>query len=479
MNTTGLDLELGRIPPQAIELEEAVLGAILLEKDAVTEILDILTPESFYKEEHQKIFKTVIELFTNSKGIDILTVSEQLRRKKELDEIGGPLYVTGLTSRVASASHIIDHAKIIQEKYLKRELIRISTEINRISFDDESDIKDVLIYSQSELFNLILNKQKRSRHIAEIGVERLKELEEISKLDKEFTGVPSGFTKLDRITSGWQNSDLIIIAGRPSMGKTSTVLEFAINAAEFNFYVDLYSLEMKDKQLYDKSISRKTGIENSFLRTNKMNDVHWQLIEKGHGKLEKIPLYIDDTPSLDVVEFRAKARRNKIKFDTKLIIIDYLQLMRSTEAYKRGGREREVADISEQLKATAKELDVPIIALSQMSRAIDSRTGNKKPRLSDLRESGAIEQNADLVIFIHRPEVYGMLEDDEGKSTKNLIELIIAKHRNGVIGDLSIWKNDIWTEFYEYDTFNMPEINHYYEKDNIQLTNNLNDDGPF
>lgn len=444
--------ELGKIPPQAIEMEEVVLGAVLLESEAVYRIIDIITPECFYKLENQKIFKAVLNLFEKNKPIDILTTTEQLRINNELEEIGGPHRVTELTNRIGSSANIEFHAAIVLEKYIKRELIRICSEIQNRSFDDSLDYIDIIDYLQSETFNLLDDKGKKSKHISEISKERIKEIKEYSKKKIEVTGVPTGFKKIDVITSGWQPADLIIIAARPSMGKTSFVTELAKRSAKYGIVIDLYSLEMRDKQIYDKTISTESKIDSTLLRTGKLDKNQWLVLDNIIPELDKLPIFIDDTPALSINDFNAKIRRNKSKHNTGLIIVDYLQLMKSPEAFKKGGRYGEVSDISSKLKNAAKELDIPIIALSQLNRSVESRTGDKRPVLSDLRESGAIEQDADIVMLIHRPEHYNIMQDSKGNSTTNLIELIIAKNRNGHIGICNLWKNDSWTEFYESKT---------------------------
>jgi replicative DNA helicase len=450
MRQLNIPQDFGKIPPQAIELEEAVLGAIMLEKDAIIEVIEILKPESFYREENQKIFKAIIDLYRINKGIDILTIGEQLRKNNQLEEIGGPAYLSQLQMRVSSAYHIEFHAQIIHQKYIQRELIRISSDIQNRAFDESIDVKDLIDYSESEIFKISIdNIINESEKLVVIGNEYINYLAKIRDSEIKLLGVPSGFTKLDRITSGWQDTDLIIIAARPGNGKTSEALIFAMNASDMGFTVDFYSLEMSKRQLFNKALSNYTGLENSYIRSAKMTDNEWNKIEDTIVKIENLPLYIDDTPALKLMEFRAKARRNKMKYGTKLIIVDYLQLMRSPDDAK-GGREAEVSSISRGLKAVAKELNVPIIALSQLNRSIESRGGSKRPQLSDLRESGAIEQDADIVIFIHIPEKYGILTDEEGNSTANVMQNIIAKHRNGACLDVDFYKNNNWTKITDY-----------------------------
>lgn len=447
-----IEADYGKMPPQSVEIEEVVLGAIMLEREAISKIIDIMMPESFYKHVHQIIYAACIELFKENQPTDVLMVVEKLRTQEKLDEVGGPFYLTTLLDRVGSSANIEHHAKIIQQKHISRELIRIGSEMQTKSYDESIDVMEVIDSSQIQMFDLIRNKGKRSRHISDIGKQRLEEIQKYAEQDLEFTGVPTGFHKINKITAGWQKSDLIILAARPSMGKTSVAFELAIRTAKTGVPVDIYSLEMKDTQLYDKALSSETKIENTLLRTGKLSDREWELIANKQANVNKLPIYIDDTPALSITDFTAKTRRNKTEYKTGLVIVDYLQLMKSPEAYKKGGRVGEVSDISARLKSVAKELDVPVIALSQLSRDTEKRGGEKIPMLSDLRESGSIEQDADIVMFVHRPEYYGIQQDSQGNTTTNLIELIFAKNRNGHIGTLNIWKDNSWTDFTDGET---------------------------
>lgn len=426
----------GKIPPQAVDIEKAVLGAVMLEKDAIIEISGILKAESFYKEAHQKIFQAIIELSANLNPIDVLTVTEQLRKNEQLEEVGGPVYITYLTSNVASSSHVEFHACIIAQKYIQREFIRISTEIQKKSYDDSVDVDDLIDFSESELFKV----SERNIGIEPIKInvalkETLKQIDAINKNGN--SGIPSGYKKLDCVTSGWQKTDLILFAARPSMGKTAFMLSMARNMAiDHNVNIGLFSLEMSTNQLVTRLISFETGIDQSKLKSGNLNHVEWEKIDGNLCKLHKANVYIDDMPSISVFQFRAKARRLVMKHGVKIIFIDYLQLMRGDTSSK--NREQEVSSISRSLKGIAKELDIPIIALSQLNRSVEMRSGSKRPQLSDLRESGAIEQDADIVLFIHRPEKYGFLEDEEGNSLRGLAEIIIAKHRNGPLADIEL-----------------------------------------
>lgn len=439
---SGLTSGLGKLPPQAVDLEEAVLGALMLEKDALSTVIDILKPEVFYKDSHQKIFEAIHILFQKSSPVDILTVTAQLRQEGTLEIIGGAYYITELTNRVASAANIEYHARIISQKFIQRELIRISTEIISKAYEDTTDIFDLLDHAEKNLFDIAQNNLRRdSRKMDDIIRESLDNLEKIKDRADGLTGVASGFTALDRITSGWQPSDLVIIAARPAMGKTAFVLTCARNAAvQFNKPVVVFSLEMSSVQLVNRLISGETEIEQEKIRKGNLAEWEWQQLHSKIGKLTEAPLFIDDTPALNIFEFRAKCRRLKAQYDIQMIIVDYLQLMHGKGEGKGGGnREQEIGSISRALKSVAKELNVPVIALSQLSRAVETRPGaQKRPMLSDLRESGSIEQDADMVLFLYRPEYYGLTEDEEGRSTIGIGEVIIAKHRNGETGTVPL-----------------------------------------
>ncbi|NHA03053.1 replicative DNA helicase [Mucilaginibacter sp. HC2] len=434
---------LGKLPPQATDLEEAVLGALMLEKDALSSVIDILNPEVFYRDNHQKIFSAIKQLFEKSSPVDILTVTAELRKLGELEMIGGAYYITELTSRVASAANIEFHARIIIQKYIQRELIRISTDVIQSAYEDTSDVLDLLDRAEKNLFEIAQNNLRRdARKMDDLVHEALRDIEALKDKKDGLTGVASGFTALDRMTSGWQKSDLVIIAARPAMGKTAFVLSCARNAAvDFDKPVVVFSLEMSSVQLVNRLISGETEIEQEKIRKGTLEEWEWQQIHSKIGRLEQATLIIDDTPALNIFEFRAKCRRLKSQHDIQLIIIDYLQLMHGKGEGKAGGgnREQEIGSISRALKSVAKELNVPVIALSQLSRAVETRPGNsKRPMLSDLRESGSIEQDADMVLFLYRPEYYGLTEDEDGNPTNNVGEVIIAKHRNGETGTVRL-----------------------------------------
>ncbi|MBA7534994.1 Replicative DNA helicase [subsurface metagenome] len=452
---SGIDqvnFDLGKIPPQAIDLEEAVLGAIMLEKDAVISVLDILKPESFYKEANQKIFNAIVDLTSKEKPIDILTVTEELRARKKLEEVGGPFYIAQLTSRVASAAHIEYHARIVAQKYIQRELIRISSEIQNKAFDESIDVDDLLDFSETELFNIAEgNIKKETAKVNVLIQQAIHQIEEASKRKDSLSGVPSGYTKLDRLTLGWQKSDLIVIASRPSMGKTALALSMARNiTVEHNKPVAIFSLEMSSIQLVTRLIVSETELPSNRIRNGNLDENEWKQLDSKIKSLVEAPLYIDDTPAISIFELRAKCRRLKLQHKVELIIVDYLQLMTGPSDVK-GNREQEVSNISRSLKAISKELDVPIIALSQLNRSVEMRSGSKRPQLSDLRESGAIEQDADMVIFIYRPERYGILEDEDGNSLVGFAEIILAKHRNGPVGDVHLRFREEMAKFVELD----------------------------
>ncbi|MGQ7867983.1 replicative DNA helicase [Sunxiuqinia sp. sy24] len=433
-----INAQYGKLPPQAVDVEEAVLGALMLERDAYVTVADVIDTPSFYKEEHKKIFDAIKYLSTHEKPVDLLMVTQQLKDTGHLDVVGGPLYITQLTSRVASAAHIEFHARIIAQKYIQRELIRVSSEIQTSAYDDNMDVDDLIDFSETALFKVAEgNIKKETLPIKPILKEAARLIEEASKREDGLSGVPSGFTALDRMTSGWQKTDLVIVAARPAMGKTAFVLSMARNmAVEHKKPVAVFSLEMSSVQLVNRLIAAETELGSEKIKNGSLMDWEWEHFNRKLNVLEDAPLFIDDTPALSIFEFRAKCRRLKMQYDIGVVIVDYLQLMTAGDA-GRGSREQEVSMISRSLKAIAKELDIPILALSQLNRSVESREG-KRPQLSDLRESGAIEQDADLVLFIHRPEYYGITEDENGNSLIGVAEIIIAKHRNGSVGDVQL-----------------------------------------
>jgi replicative DNA helicase len=451
-------LQYGKIPPQATDLEEAVLGALMLEKDALANVIDILKPEVFYKEAHQHIFEAIRILFNRSQPVDILTVTNELKSMGMLDIVGGPYYIAQLTSRVVSAANIEYHTRIIVQKFIQRELIRISSEISTEAYEDTTDVFELLDKAEGNLFNVSDTNLRRKyvdmQSILKEAIMEIEKAKEASEKNEIATlGVPSGFTALDRYTAGWQKSDLIILAARPSMGKTAFVLSMARNAAiDHGEPVAVFSLEMSAVQLVMRLISMETELPSDKLRRGVLADHEWQQLNTRITKLEDAKIFIDDTPALSIFELRAKSRRLVAQHGIKLIIIDYLQLM-TGNAENKGMREQEISGISRALKGLAKELNIPVIALSQLSREVEKRPGSKKPILSDLRESGAIEQDADLVLFIYRPEYYKIDQFDDNTPTKGLAEIIIAKHRNGQTGEVKLNFVSQYGKFKDYESF--------------------------
>jgi replicative DNA helicase len=448
-----LSNEFGKIPPQAIDMEEAVLGAMMLEKNAVNAVIDVLKPESFYKEGHQHIFRAMMTLFQATEPIDLLTVTSQLRKDGMLEIVGGAYYITQLTNRVGSAANAEYHARIVSQKFIQRELIRISAETVKNAYEDTSDVFELLDTAESNLFAIAeSNIRKNYDSMTTLVSQAIKQIETAMTQKDGLSGVPSGFTELDRVTNGWQKSDLIVLAARPGMGKTAFVLSLARNVAvEFNKPIAVFSLEMSSVQLVNRLISSETEFPADKLRKGDLKAHEWQQLNSQISKLTAAPMFIDDTPALNIFELRAKCRRLKAQHDIQMVVIDYLQLMTAGGEGK-GNREQEISSISRSLKSIAKELDIPIIALSQLSRAVETRGGNKRPQLSDLRESGAIEQDADMVLFIYRPEYYQLYQDEQGNSTEGMAELIIAKHRNGSLKDVKLKFVAHLAKFQDYDT---------------------------
>ena len=464
-----ISLERGKIPPQALDLEEVVLGAMMIDKKGVDEVIDILSPEAFYKEAHQYIFDAIFKLFENSEPIDLLTVSSQLRKDQKLDQVGGDFYLISLTQKVSSSAHIEFHARIISQKYIQRSLIKISNEIIEDSYDETKDVFDLLDKAESKLYEVTQGNIKKSSETAQdLVIQAKKKIEEISNKEG-LSGIPSGFDKLDKLTSGWQESDLIIVAARPGMGKTALTLSMARNiAVNQNIPVAFFSLEMASVQLITRLISSETGLSSEKLRTGRLEKHEWEQLNVKVKSLEKAPLFIDDTPSLSIFDLRAKARRLSSQHGIKLIVVDYLQLMTAGGGQKGGNREQEISMISRNLKALAKELSIPVIALSQLSRAVETRGGSKRPLLSDLRESGAIEQDADIVSFIYRPEYYKIDEwdDEERTPTDGQAEFIVAKHRNGGLDNIRLKFIGNLGKFDNLDDFDTPFGNEFHSKMN-------------
>ncbi len=457
--STLVDLKQGKIPPQVIDFERAVLGAMMLDKKGVDEVIDILHPDVFYKEAHRHIYQAIYTLFESSEPVDLLTVSARLKKSEKLDAAGGDFYLIQLTKKVASSAHIEYHARIILQKYIQRSLIKISSEIIEEAYKESTDVFDLLDQAESKLYEVTQGNLKRSSETAQnLVIQAKKRIEEIANKEG-LSGIPSGFNKLDKLTSGWQPSDLIIIAARPGMGKTALTLSMARNiAVNAEIPVAFFSLEMSSVQLITRLISSETGLSSEKLRTGKLEKHEWEQLNVKVKSLEKAPLFIDDTPSLSIFDLRAKARRLSSQHNIRLIVVDYLQLMTAGSSQKGGNREQEISTISRNLKALAKELDIPVIALSQLSRAVETRGGSKRPILSDLRESGAIEQDADIVSFIYRPEYYKIDEwdDDERTPTQGQAEFIVAKHRNGGLDNIRLKFIGALGKFDNLDNFDAP-----------------------
>jgi replicative DNA helicase len=448
----------GRLAPRDTEVEEAVLGALMLEKDAYTTVCDLLKPESFYDPKHQLIYTAIQQLGASQQPIDMLTVTERLRANGDLEKSGGPVYISGLTAKVASGAHVEFHARIVAQKYLARELINFASSIEGKAFDESNDVDDLLQEAEGKLFEISQrNVKKDVTQIDPIIKQAIEQIELAANRETGLSGLETQFHELDKLTSGWQNSDLIIIAARPAMGKTAFVLSMAKNmAVNVNIPVAIFSLEMSNLQLVNRLISNVCELEGEKIKSGRLTDNDWDKLMSGVKSLYSAPLYIDDTPSLSIFELRTKARRLVREHQVKIIIIDYLQLMNAS-GMKFGSREQEVSMISRSLKQLAKELNIPIIALSQLNRSVESRgtgtdTATKRPQLSDLRESGAIEQDADIVCFIHRPEYYlHSNEDAEGHDIRGLALFIVAKHRSGKVDDVKLRFVDRYARFQNWD----------------------------
>jgi replicative DNA helicase len=447
-------MDAGRLPPQATDLEEAVLGALLIDNSAINNVIDILTKECFYREKHRYIFEAISQLFQKPEPVDILTVSEQLKKNEKWELAGGDYYLVQLSQRVASSAHCEYHARIIVQKHIQRELIRISNEIIQDAYNETIDVFDLLDSSEQKLFSIADGSLKKKYESAQDLIAlALKRIEEISQKEG-LSGVPSGFMAVDRVTSGWQPSDLIIIAARPGMGKTAFVLSMARKMAiQHKAGVAVFSLEMSALQLITRMISSETELSSEKLRKGNLTPHEWTQLTAKVKDLESAPIFIDDTPAISVFDLRAKCRRLVDMHKVKVIVIDYLQLMTAGGSKGGGNREQEISIISRSLKSIAKELNVPVIALSQLSREVEKRTGAKRPMLSDLRESGAIEQDADIVSFIYRPEYYGFVEWDDDAPTpcKNEAEFIIAKHRNGSLDNVRLKFEGMYARFSDLD----------------------------
>ncbi len=425
----------GRVPPQAVDVEAAVLGGMLLEKEAIAKAIEVLDETAFYKPAHQQIYSAMIGLFERSEPVDLITLIEELRRRGQLEKIGGEFYLSELTTKVTTAANIEFHAHIVLEKALMRQLIASSSEVASRAFSETEDALELLDEAEQRIFQISEQRMKKNFVSMNTAVHSTMELlESIHGKHSGITGVPAGFTELDNLTGGFQKSDLIIVAGRPSQGKTALVLSLARNASVVhNVPIGFFSLEMSTQQLVMRLICAEARVDAHSVRTGRLPEDEWRKLSTSVGRLYKAKIFIDDTPALGVLELRAKSRRLKAEHNVGMIVVDYLQLMQGPKNAQ--SREQEISTISRSLKALAKELNIPVVALSQLNRAVEAR-GDKRPVLADLRESGAIEQDADVVIFVHRPEMFGIEKDENGNSTEGTAELIIGKQRNGPTGSV-------------------------------------------
>ena len=427
----------GRVPPQAVDLEAAVLGAMVLEKEAIAKAIEVLDDTAFYRPAHQLIFQAMERLFERGEPVDVLTLIEELRRSGDLEKAGGEYAITELTTKVTTAANVEYHAHIVLERALMRQLISSSSEVVNRAYTETEDALSLLDEAEQRIFKISEKRMRKSFVSMNTAVHSTMEmLESIHGKHSGITGVPAGFTELDNYTGGFQKSDLIIVAGRPSQGKTALVLSIARNASVLhNIPIGFFSLEMSTQQLVMRLICAEARVDAHSVRTGRLPEDEWRKLSTSVGRLYKAKIFIDDTPALGVLELRAKARRLKAEHNVGLIVLDYLQLMQGPRNIQ--SREQEISNISRSLKALAKELEVPVIALSQLNRAVEARS-DKRPVLADLRESGAIEQDADVVIFVHRPEMFGIDKDEDGDPTEGIAELILGKQRNGPTGKVKL-----------------------------------------
>jgi len=436
-----MDLLAQRLPPQNLEAETSVLGAVLLENEALNRVLEILQEDDFYRDAHRRIFSAIIHLYEHSEPVDLITLSEVLKTRGQLDDVGGVEYLNSLVNGVPTAANITYYAKIIKEKAILRKLINRATEIVSQSYANSGDVDEFIDKAERTIFEISEDRVRPSFYsIKDLIKSSFKTIERLYEKRQLITGVPTGFQRLDELTSGLQPSDLIIIAGRPSMGKTALALNIAQNASvQAAIPAAIFSLEMSKEQLALRMLCSEAKVDAHRLRGGFLSEADWPRLTRAAGSLSEAPLFIDDTPGLSALEMRAKTRRLKIEHNLGLVIVDYLQLMRGRASVD--SREQEISDISRSLKALAKELSIPVIALSQLNRRVEER-GDKRPQLSDLRESGAIEQDADVILFLYREEVYNKSEENRGKA-----EIIIGKQRNGPTDKVDLAFLDKYTRF--------------------------------
>ena len=479
--TQNTDNTYAHVQPQATDVERAVLAALMIDKDAYAVVCEMLRPDSFYEPRNQKVFTAIRELSMHENPVDVWTVTEQLARQGDLEDVGGPGYITELSSRVASSANIEYHARIRAQKSLARQLISFSGNIATKAYDETIDVNDLMQEAEGSLFELGQRNMKKDYTQIDPVIKNAIEVIQKAAANKDgLTGVPTGYHKLDDITSGWQPSDLVIIAGRPAMGKTSFALSMAKNiAADYKVPMAFFSLEMSNVQLVNRLLSNCCEIQGSKILNGQLHPDEWDRLDKRINNLLGAPLYVDDTPGLSVFELRTKARRLVREHGVKIIMIDYLQLM-NANGMRFSSRQEEVSTISRSLKGLAKELDIPILALSQLNRGVESREGleGKRPQLSDLRESGAIEQDADMVLFVHRPEYYHIYQDDNGRDLRGMAQIIIAKHRKGATGDVLLTFRGEFTRFENPEDRRLGSSKSQNDTDGEILGSRLNGDQP-
>ncbi len=460
VNPTDIFEKGARVPPQAVDVEKTVLGAMLLDKEAVGIAIENIEDTVFYRDAHRKIYQAMLALYEKNEPVDVITLSDELKKRNELDDVGGTYYLTELAAMVPSSANIEYHLKIIRDKAVLRQLIVVSSSIIKSAYEEGEDAERILDTAEAEVLGVSqASRQKSYELIKPLIMETIHELEKLHQTSKEgITGVASGYRDLDNILAGFQKSDLIILAGRPSMGKTAFALNLARNAAvDHNVPIGFFSLEMSNQQLVQRLLCMESEVDSQRLRTGRLKESEWPKLSRRIGRLVEAPIYIDDTPSMNIMKLRARARRMVTEKKVGFIIVDYLQLMEGPKGIE--SRQQEISYISRSLKTLSKELQVPILALSQLSRAVEART-DRRPTLADLRESGAIEQDADVVMFVYRPEVYGIpnFDDDEKTPTENMVEIIIGKHRNGPIGSVKLVFLKNYGKFADRSRYEMDEV---------------------
>ncbi len=445
-----IDPNFAHVQPQAVEIERVVLGALMVDSDAFSVVSELLKPETFYEPRHQKIYEAIRNMNMDERPVDIMTLNDELSKMGEIDKVGGVDYLMEISSQVASAAHVESHARILAEKYMQRQLIHFAGDIETKAYDSSVDVDELMQQAEGSLFQISQNNMKQDfTQVAPVVKNAVEILQRAASNKGGLTGIPTGYVGMDEITSGWQASDLVIIAGRPAMGKTSFALSIAKNVAvDYGVPIGFFSLEMNNVQLVNRLISNVCEVSGRKILNGQLDPSDWERLDKRIGRLTDAPIYVDDTPGLSVFELRTKARRLVREKGVKIIMIDYLQLM-NANGMKFGSRQEEVSTISRSLKGLAKELNIPVLALSQLSRNVENREGleGKRPQLSDLRESGAIEQDADMVLFVHRPEYYHIYQDEKGNDLHGMAQIIIAKHRKGSTGDVLLNFRGEFTRF--------------------------------